>query len=78
MEQAKQNDLMRPRFYTREDLRTVLDTSIGTVDKLLRRKDYPIPSLRVGHKILIPCDQFDAWVAEESARGPYSRSCQYG
>ena len=69
MDQARQKVLRGPRFYNRAGLCEVLDLGMVTVDKLLRREVNPIPSLRVGHKILIPCDQFDAWVAAESAKG---------
>ena len=69
MEQARQTMLKGPRFFNRVGLADEMGIGLVTLDKLLRREENPIPSLRVGHKILIPCDQFDAWVAAEGAKG---------
>lgn len=69
MEQTKQKVMLGPRFYNRAGLCEVFGMGMVTIDKLLRREVNPIPSLRVGHKILIPCDQFEEWVAAEGAKG---------
>jgi hypothetical protein len=69
MDQAKQKILKGPRFFNRPGLADEMGIGLVTLDKLLRREVNPIPSLRVGHKILIPCDQFEAWVASEGSKG---------
>ena len=69
MKQEKQKVMLGPRFYNRAGLCEVMELGMTTVDKLLRRAVNPIPSMKVGHTILVPCDQFDAWVAAESAKG---------
>ncbi len=57
------------RFLRRSDCAAMLGISVGTFDKLLRRKENPIPSIRIGHQIIIPEDQFDKWIASESTKG---------
>lgn len=69
MDQAMQVMLKGPRFFNRVGLADEMGIGLVTLDKLLRREENPIPSLRVGRKILIPCDQFEAWVATEGAKG---------
>lgn len=69
MEQARQVMQKGPRFFNRIGLADELGISLVTLNKLLMREENPIPSLRVGRKILIPCDQFEAWVATEGAKG---------
>ena len=42
-----------------------LGIGLTNFDRLLRRAVDPIPSLRVGRRVLIPCEEFKAWLSRQ-------------
>ena len=54
---------------TRREGAEAVGVGLSTFDKLLRRKENPVPSLRVGRKIVIPKEQFKMWLEAEGSRG---------
>lgn len=56
---------------TRKEVAAALGIGLTKVDQLLRRTENPIPSVRLGRKILVPCAMFEAWLARlaEGASG---------
>ena len=67
--------LKGPRFYNRAGLAEIMGLGMVALDQLLKRQNDPIPSLRIGHKILIPCDQFELWVANECKKPTEEKFC---
>lgn len=57
---------MEKTILNRELIKETLGISMAGVDKLLTRENDPIPSFRVGRRILIPVDGFRAWLARQT------------
>lgn len=54
---------------TRMEGAKFLRIGLSSFDRLLKRKNDPIPCLRVGHKIIIPMDALSAWIARQTENG---------
>ena len=52
--------------YTRREAREVIGVSMTTLDALLRRDSKPLPSVRIGRKVLIPVDKLHEWLADNT------------
>lgn len=52
--------------YTRHEAGAVIGVSMTTLDALLKRKENPIPSVRIGRKVLIPIEKLHMWIAENT------------
>ena len=50
----------------RAEVKEVMGLSMANVDKLIARKNDPVPTIRVGRRILIPVDGFRAWLARQT------------
>ena len=53
----------------REWVKEELGLSMTLVDRLLKRKVDPIPSFKVGRRIIIPIDGFQKWLARQTENG---------
>lgn len=60
---------MEKTIANREWIREELCVSMTLVDRLLKRKNDPIPSIRVGRRVLIPIDSFQKWLARQTENG---------
>lgn len=52
----------------RKDAAKAIDSSMPTLDALLKRESNPIPHFKVGKKVLIPVEPFRQWLADECER----------
>lgn len=63
------------KMYTRHDIVTrqgtadLLGIGLSTVDRLINRRDHPLPHIRVGRRVLIPFGMLEDWIKEEAERG---------
>ena len=60
---------MEKMVMTRADVKAVLGLSMAHVDKLIKRKIDPVPSIHVGRRIIIPIDSFQKWLARQTENG---------
>ncbi len=56
------------RIKTRQEAADYLGIGLSLLDQQIRRRAYPIPHIRVGRRVLIPSDELDRWIAEETER----------
>lgn len=49
-------------YWTREQMRRQLGTSDATLAELTYRRDNPLPSFRLGRRVLYPKDRVREWV----------------
>jgi excisionase family DNA binding protein len=61
-------DNINPGTMTRKQIAQYLNLSLPMVARLERRKENPLPCLRVGKKVLYPIRMVDEWLARESRR----------
>lgn len=57
---------MKKLTYTRKEAAAVIGVGTTTLDALLRREANPLPSVRVGHKVLIPVDMLHTWLTNNA------------
>ena len=60
---------MNSLVISREEGRKALNVGMNSFDALLRRKDDPIPSIRVGRRVLIPLEEFREWMNRQAKKG---------
>lgn len=53
---------------TRKQAAEHCNISLPTLDQWLHRRDYPLPCIRAGRKIVIPTDGLQSWLMEEAQR----------
>ena len=49
--------------YTRKEAAAMIGVGTSTLDALLRREVNPVPSVRIGHKVMIPRDRLREWLS---------------
>ena len=54
--------------YSRKEVKSILGVSDSTLQQLYMRDKNPLPSLRIGKKIYIPCELFKQWLVDEAIR----------
>ena len=65
---GKEPENMAEKIHTRQQAADALAIGLSTLDKLMARKDNPLPHIRVGRRVLIPADKLDEWISEEQER----------
>lgn len=50
---------------TRKESAKAMGIGLQHFDALLKRAVDPVPSLRVGKRVLIPCEEFKAWLSRQ-------------
>lgn len=50
---------------TRKESAKAMGIGLQHLDALLKRAVDPVPSLRVGKRVLIPCEEFKAWLSRQ-------------
>ena len=53
---------------TRKEGAESMGIGVIAFDSLLRRQDDPLPSIRVGRRVLIPVKEFEEWLSRQTAR----------
>ena len=61
---------MSDEVLARKECMAVLHIGMTSMDALLRRNNDPIPSLRIGRKILIPRRQLQEWIERQTIKEP--------
>ena len=60
------------RVLTRQECADYLSIGLTTLDKMIRRRDNPLPHVIVGSKrVVIPKDLLDRWIDNEAERNTY-------
>lgn len=62
MEKQKMERLV----YTRKEAAAVIGVGTTTLDALRRREINPLPSVKVGHKVMIPVDMLHTWLTNNA------------
>ncbi len=53
------------RTLTRKETATSLGIGLVALDMLLRRRDDPLPSVRVGRRVIVPIKEFELWLSRQ-------------
>ena len=51
---------------TRKEVADYLKIGMSTLDRLIHKKDHPIPHIATGRRILIPQSELEKWITEEA------------
>ena len=55
---------------SREEGRKALNVGMNSFDALIRRQNDPLPSIRVGRRVLIPVKEFEEWMERQTKKEP--------
>lgn len=66
---------MEQLILSRKEVGEKLKKSLPIVDELLRRKEHPIPSFRIGRSVCISASALQEWIKEETARCMGNEAC---
>ena len=50
---------------TRQEACEYLSVGLSTLDKLLKRKEHPIPHINFGRRVVLDRARLDKWISEE-------------
>ena len=53
---------------TRQQTADYLNVGLTTLDKMISRRDNPLPHIRVGRRVIIPREALEAWIVTETER----------
>lgn len=53
---------------TRQEAAEFLNLSLPVLDGMLKRIENPVPSIRIGRKVIIPVNALQNWLLAESER----------
>ena len=56
------------RILTRQQAADYLNVGLTLLDRIIHRRDNPIPHIRVGKRVVIPRDALEAWISAEVER----------
>ena len=60
------------RVLTRQEAADYMSVGVCTLDKMIRRRDNPLPHVIMGSKrVLIPKNLLDKWIDNEAERNTY-------
>lgn len=53
---------------TRQETADYLSIGLSSLDKLIRRRENPLPHIQIGRRVVIPAKQLEAWFEAETER----------
>lgn len=56
------------KILTRKEAADALRIGTTALDALIRRSCDPLPSLKIGHRVFIPCDALAAWIDRQTMK----------
>ena len=59
---------MNKVLYERKEVAQLTGLCLVTIDKWLKREHNPLPSIKIGRRVMIPVDAFMDWIAKETER----------
>lgn len=56
------------QILTRQQTADYLTVGLTSLDKMIARRDNPLPHIRVGRRVVIPREALERWIQEETER----------
>lgn len=58
---------MEKVFYDRKEIMALTGLCMTTIDKCIKREHNPLPSVKLGRRVMIPVKEFNEWISKEAA-----------
>ena len=68
---ARVNDDVVPQIqlgHNKEQAAKIVGVSVNTFETMLKRKENPVPSIRVGRRTIVPSELLKEWLRDEAKR----------